>query len=152
MSMNSSFIYGYGFSCTCDETSVRRFIKNHKEIFCQSDKEYMQYQELIDDVGNHLDLEEFFADYECETNGLSGIGAVIANIMSRETGIRFLYAVADDECGTEASVVFEQGLPWNFNEVEQKLTEDRLEEICKGYCKELHINNAPDFLALEYYG
>lgn len=49
------------------------------------------------------------------------MGAVIANIMSRETGIRFAYCQPD--CNTLASVVFEESYPWMANETEKELTE-----------------------------
>lgn len=120
MSMRSSFIYGYGFNCNCDDGALVDFIKKHK--------------------------------YSCDNNGIEGIGSVIANIMSRETGIRFIYCPPDDECNTFASVVFEQGYPWQLNESEKELTEEKLSNICKKYMDELRITDVPDYLELEYYG
>lgn len=96
MSMNSSFIYGYGFPCDWTEEHFLAFIKNHKETFCQSKAEEKQYQELLEctentDTQNEFDLDEFFDKYECETNGMQGTGAVVTNIMHRETGIGFFF-------------------------------------------------------------
>lgn len=157
MSMNSSFIYGYGFPCDWTEEHFLAFIKNHKETFCQSKAEEKQYQELLEctentDTQNEFDLDEFFDKYECETNGMQGMGAVVTNIMHRETGIGFFYGIADDTCDTKASVIFPEQLPWIFNDIERNLTQNQLEEICKTYCKELHIEEEPDFLSLEYFG
>lgn len=150
MNMSSSFIYGYGFNSDCDEEKLIDFIKTHKEAFCKSDRE----KELYNDILNHTknDLEDFFEDYSCDNTGMEGIGAVIANIMSRETGIRFAYCQPDEVCDTLASIVFEERYPWQLNESEKELTEEKLSNICKKYMNELGITDNPDYLSLEYYG
>lgn len=152
MSMRSSFIYGYGFNCDCDDGALVDFIKEHKNTFIKSDEERKLYKKILNYTENEYDLEDFFENYECDSNGLEGIGAVIANIMSRETGIRFEYCMPDDNCGTLASIVFEPGYPWQFNKVEKDLSEEKLKEICKKYMDELGIVDNPDYLDLEYYG
>ena len=43
MSMRSSFVYGFGFNCDCDEGKLIDFIKNHKEAFCKTDGEKELY-------------------------------------------------------------------------------------------------------------
>lgn len=101
---------------------------------------------------NEYDLEDFFEDYSCDNTGMEGIGAVIANIMSRETGIRFAYCQPDGDCDTLASIVFDEKYPWSFNETEKELTEEKLSNICKKYMDELGIVDNPDYLDLEYYG
>ena len=148
MSMRSSFIYGYGFHCDCDDEKLAAFVKNHKESFCQSEEENNLYNTLME---NH-ELGNLFDRYPCDANYMEGNGAVITNIMSRETGIRFLYCLPDGDCDTLAAVVFEENYPWNLNEVEKNLTEEQLGEICSKYMLELGIDNDPDYLSLEYYG
>lgn len=123
MSMRSSFVYGFGFNCDCDEGKLIDFIKNHKETFTKSEGEKKLYDELLDYTENEYDLEDFFKDYECENNGSYGLGAIIANIMSRETGIRFDYCMPDDSCDTLASVVFGSGYPWQLNDIERNISE-----------------------------
>lgn len=152
MSMRSSFIYGYGFNCDCDDEKLIDFVKTHKETFCKSEAETKLYEEMLKHTENEYDLEDFFDRYSCESSGMEGNGAVIANIMSRETGIRFMYCQPDGDCDTYASVVFEEGYPWQLNEVEKNLTEGKLADICKKYMDELGIKEAPDYLNLEYYG
>ena len=152
MSMRSSFVYGFGFNCDCDEEKLIDFIKNHKEAFCKTDGEKEMYEEMLDYTEKEYDLEDFFENYECDSNGLEGIGAVIANIMSRETGIRFDYCMPDGDCNTLASVVFETGYPWQLNETEKNLTEEKLKEICKTYMDEIGLIDEPDYLELEYFG
>lgn len=150
MSMSSSFIYGYGFNSDCDKERLINFIETHKEAFCKTDRE----KELYNDMLNHTEnaLEDFFENYSCDNTGMGGIGAVIANIMSRETGIRFAYCQPDEVCDTLASVVFEKCYPWQLNECEKELTEEKLSNICKKYMDELGITDNPDYLSLEYYG
>ena len=81
-----------------------------------------------------------------------GYGAVISNIISRETEIRFSFRPAADDYGTLASVVFEESYPWQLNETEKTLDEETLFDICKKYMDELKIDEKPDYLSLEYYG
>ena len=152
MIMRSSFIYGYGFNSDCDEGRLINFIKEHKEAFCKSDREKELYNDMLNHTESEYDLEYFFEDYSCDNTGIKGIGAVIANIMSRETGIRFTYCQPDGDCDTLASVVFEEKYPWMVNETEKELTEEKLSNICKKYMDELGITNNPDYLNLEYYG
>jgi len=150
--MRSSFVYGYGFNSDCDEEKLIDFIKEHKETFCESDREKELYKEMLDYTENEYDLEDLFEDYSCDNTGMEGMGAVIANIMSRETGIRFAYCQPDGDCDTLASVVFEERYPWMVNETEKELTEEKLSNICKKYMDELGITENPDYLNLEYYG
>ena len=152
MSMRSSFVYGYGFNCDCDEDKLIDFIKNHKKSFCQTEKEKELYKEMLDYTETEYDLEDFFEDYKCDSNGLEGIGAVIANIMSRETGIRFEYCMPDDDCDTFASVVFETGYPWQLNDIERNISEKALKDTCKKYMDEIGLIDEPDYLELEYFG
>lgn len=152
MSMRSSFIYGYGFNCDCDEDILIEFVKAHKDTFCKSEEETELYNEMLNYTSDEYDLENFFDGYGCEVSGMEGNGAVIANIMSRETGIRFMYCQPDGDCDTYASVIFEECYPWNLNETEKNLTIEVLENICKKYMDELGITDKPDYLNLEYFG
>ena len=106
MSMRSNFIYGFGFNSDCNGEKLIDFIKNHKEVFCASDREKELYKEILDYTENEYNLEDLFEDYSCDNTGTEGVGAVIANIMSRETGIEFVYYQPDANCDTPASVVF----------------------------------------------
>lgn len=154
MSMQSSFLYGYGFPCTCDDIKLITFVKNHKNTFCQSEDETSLFEELLEltKEASDINMEEFFQNYSCDASGVEGFGSVISNIISRETNIRFIYAPSNDECGTESSVLFEQAMPWQLNATEKALTESELDDICIKYTKELGINTEPDYLALEYFG
>lgn len=152
MSMESNIIYGFGFNCDCDDDKLIDFVKMHKNAFCKSKAETQMYKEMLKYTENQYDLEDFFDRYSCESNGMEGNGAVISNIMSRETGIRFMYCPPDGDCDTYASVLFELGYPWSFNTVEKELTKEKLFDICKKYIDELGIITTPNYLELEYYG
>lgn len=159
MTCNTDVLYGYGFEIgILDKTSLIDFMKNHEDTFCLSDLDknyYEKFRELIQGDFEITDLERIFEGYACDASGLNGIGAVISNIMYRETGIRFEYQPGQAECDGEASVLFSETYPWNFNEVERELTEDAMKEICKEYMTELGIScneNMPGFLRIEYYG
>lgn len=86
MNMQSSFLYGYGFPCTCDDAKLIAFIKNHKDTFCQSENETALFEELRELTKNtsDIDMETFFQNYSCDASGVEGFGSVIANIISRQ--------------------------------------------------------------------
>ena len=155
MGMNSYNVYGYGFNCIYDEELLINkdklilFIKEHSHTFCQSEEEKALYNDML--KGNH-DLENLFQNYDCDNSGIEGIGAVISNIMTRETGVNFGYYPENLTCDTPASIVFLQLFPWQFNEREKDLTEEELYNICKKYIGELGLEDNPDWLSLEYYG
>lgn len=166
MSMRTSFVYGYGFAC--DEVAreaMISFLKSHKETFIRSDNEKELYDEVMmyeynpfeDDEPMFKDdekpeLKEIFECYSCDNTALEGLGAVISNIMYRETGIRFEYYTPDADSDTPAAVVFREGYPWNDNEAEKNLTEDSLAITFTKYMKELGLSVEPDYLELEYFG
>lgn len=152
MSMKTSIIYGFGFHCDCNDEALIEFIKKHKESFCKSNEEKKLYSDMLDYTKNEYDLENFFENYCCDSTGSEGYGAVISNIISRETEIRFSFRPAADDYGTLASVVFEESYPWQLNETEKTLDEETLFDICKKYMDELKIDEKPDYLSLEYYG
>lgn len=51
-------------------------------------------------------IESKFESYSCQTSEAQGTGAVISNIMSRTTGIRFAYYGADPYCETYPAIIF----------------------------------------------
>ncbi|MDD6484006.1 MAG: hypothetical protein PUF72_05465 [Clostridiales bacterium] len=152
MSMMSSYIYGFGFASDCAEEKLVDFMITHKDSFCVYDYEFVLYDEMLRCVKNGGNSEALFESYSCDVSGKDGEGAVISNIMSRETGICFSYCPSDDSCGTLASVVFEVNYPWHMNETEKNLTEEQVRNVCKKYMEELGISDEPNYLSLEYYG
>lgn len=153
MSSSTMMVYGFGFECDAEDSILVQFIKKHKEAFCRTERERDVYKEILTySPKNQFDLDDVFCDYDCDSSGCQGLGAVITNIMSRETGVRFDYCPPDGDCNTSAAVLYSESYPWQMNEVERDLTAEKLTEICKTYMNELGIDNEPDFLAQEYYG
>ena len=154
MGMRSSFVYGYGFFVDeIPDGVIIEFIKNHKDTFCKSDKEKELYEEMLEYTKEEYDLEDFFESYGCDCTGMEGNGAVISNIISRETGIRFEYQCGDADCDSYPSVLFAETYPWNYNEKEKSLTVESLTEIMFPYIEELGLKKENiDALEIEYYG
>lgn len=148
MSIRTSFIYGYGFYCDCDDNQLIAFITNHKESFCKTEEEKRLCLHLMAHAEKECDLKDFY----CNTTGLTEKGAIIATIMSRETGIQFRYYTPDDDCNTPAAIVFTEKYPWQLNQIERTLTEETLSAICAKYINELNISEKPDHLELKYFG
>lgn len=158
MSMRSSFVYGMGFEVDKVKASAMvDFIKKHKETFCQSETEKQIFNDL-ENTDNGIFaynyMEEFFDDYSyaCDCSCAEGFGAVISNIMSRETGIRFEYQQGQDDCGSVPTVMFSDAPVWCYNEAEKNLTEDKFYEICDKYMQELRLEGRADYMEVEYYG
>lgn len=158
MSMRSSFVYGMGFEVDKVKIStIVDFIKNHKETFCQSETDKKIYNTMLDELDNMediYDLDDYFTDemYSCDVSGQEGLGAVISNIMSAETGIRFEFQRGQDDCGSVPTVMFSDAPAWCYNEAEKCLTEDKFMEVCDKYMQELEIEGRADYMEVEYYG
>lgn len=169
MSMQSSFVYGYGFPCTTIEAeNFISFINKHQnainELMIIKHKQESQVEQLsslltfCNTYAKHLDteidiedLKEIFGDIEDVCCHLFNI---IALIMYIETHIHFCFEQGDAECDSPEAILLPQGYPWNFGETECKLqSEDDLKAIILPYAKELGIpENDIDYLNIEYYG
>ena len=155
MSMRTDIVYGYGFTSVdeIEDNKLIEFIKNHKDAFCKSEEELALFEDMLEFTKDEYDLEDFFELYGCDMTGLEGNGAVISNIISRETGIRFEYQCGDADCCSYPSILFSETYPWNFNEKEKNLTVESLTEILLPYVEELGLGkNSIDALEIEYYG
>ena len=156
MSMRYHFVYGFGFDMVdlIESSALLMFIKNHKATFCKSEEEEQLLSALPSNYDPAFDLDDFFNDYPCDGSGMTGIGSVVSNIISRETGIRVEYQCGTDSYGRSyPSVLFPESLPWRLNEAEKALTLDGLTKIFKQYMNELGLETyGPDFLEIEYFG
>ena len=134
-----SIIYGYGFKVLCSDAVIVSFIKNHKDAFCKSEMEKEIYEELMEVTDGNYELDAVFVDYDCDISGDTGVGAVIANIMQRETGISFEFRRSDDTNVENPTVFFVETMPWFMNETEKYLTKNDFSAIVDKYAKELLI-------------
>lgn len=150
MGVKNTIIYGYGFKDIFTIDEIANFIKNHKETFCKSAKEF----ELYDKVLKYTNVEEleddfYMSGYECDNSSAMGIRAAISNIMSRETGINFQYEKGDGY--STPMIMLAEHMPWNYNDIEKKLTEKSLRDICIKYAKELGADKSSvDYQEVEY--
>lgn len=153
--MQSFFVCGYGFGVTCSDESLLAFIKNHQKAFCSNRVEKQLFQQIVAGNVDKGNLEDYLeqCNYECECSGHEGRGAVISNIMYRETGIRFEYQSGDSACYSFPTVLLAETMPWHNNEIEKNLTQQSLHDICAKYAVELDIGRENiGSCEIEYYG
>lgn len=153
MSCQTSIIYGYGFPFDISNKNLISFIKSHKKSFCMTGQEKRIFYEISSakDV-SELDVDDLFKEYICQSSGMEGRGAVVSNIMARETGIRFEYQTGQSDCYSEPSILLSECCPWLYNDKEKALTEPDLHEICLKYMEELNISGVPNYVRIEYFG
>ena len=157
MSMRSSFVYGFGFEVeNVLDRVLLDFMINHRNTFCKTEIENELFCEVVNFTDEDLyayGLEDFFESYSCDCSGQEGCGAIISNIISRETGIRVQYEMGQSECCSYPSVLFTETYPWLCNEKEKNLTIESLTEILLPYAEELGLSKDDiDALEIEYYG
>lgn len=157
MSMSTSIVYGFGFIVD-DVTDYKLidFIKNHKDVFCKLPTEKEMFNEILNMPEKEIDmygLDDYFEGYSCDGSGQEGRGAVISNIISRETGIRIQYEMGQSECDSYPSVLLTECMPWYLNAKEKTLTKESLIEILLPYVEELGLcKDNIEELKIEYYG
>ena len=156
MGMQTDCIYGFGFRVFASDKALADFIKNHEATVksLEGGTDILDY--VNDCISNNKPLDsikEMFYDYENNFTGDSGLYGIIADVMHKETAIRFEYRRTPDvDCCEDDAIILPIAMPWQFNETEQKLTEESLEKICKKYMSELDERLVFDSIRLEYFG
>lgn len=147
MSSSTSIIYGFGFNVNDNDpdfTAISTFLKLHQE----------SVMELCGINVENLTVDEIKKNFEhtqCDTTGHESIYSLVSNIMSHETGINFQYEFGGP--GSEPAILFAEGLPWVYNEVERKLTSESLVEIMTPYMRHLGMFDCyPAHIKVEYFG
>jgi len=143
MSFNVDNVYGYGFEVSFggdnfDSKKFFGFLRNHKETI----KGLYDGESIIKFIENeNPDIDDFceeFADREnCEGYGYNTAKNIIADIMNKETGIRFTNQLDMDS--DKEFVMLPECMPWLLNEKEKALTEKDLHDICVKYCSEIGL-------------
>lgn len=93
-------------------------------------------------------IKEKFYDWTSINTPNQGLYGVIADVMSKETGIRWEYYVADED--SDDAIILPRCFPWLYNEAEKTMTEEKLKEICNKYIAELGGQLIPEYINLEY--
>ena len=152
MSMKTDVIYGYGFEIHADEKTIMEFVRKHSSTIVK--RKNNRELELMEEChnGNYEGIKEDYCDIECDLTGHGGLYAIISNIMTSETGIRFQYECGDCDCNSDESIMFCPVYPWQCNEKEKCLTEEQLEKIVNKYVEELGIITTVGYLEVEYFG
>ena len=143
MSFSVDHVYGYGFEVyfggdDFDSKKFFDFLRNHKETI----KDLYDGESLIKFIEQeNPDIDEFceeFADREnCEGYGYNTARNIVADIMNKETGIRFTNQLDMDS--DKEFVMLPECMPWLMNEKEKALTEKDLHDICVKYCSEIGL-------------
>ena len=121
---------------------VFAFLKNHKNVFGQSEieKEILKNLEFAEETNDAFVGKK----YELEGNGAGTEhwSVAVANVMIRETGINFDIYIADndDKFENRSFILFQESLPWFYNEKEKKLSRNMLFQILDRYALELHLS------------
>lgn len=153
MSTSYGGVYGYGLDTeqleAINQETLALFIKNH---FSDFNKIWEDCEEKPLEEASLEDIIAFFEDYESDTGAYekTAMIEIIADVMSKETGIRFDFFAFEGEM----VLVFAETMPWYLNEKERALTGvDELQEIFNPYLCELGISNTKiDNAHLSWWG
>ncbi len=151
----ASSVFGIGFYTNISDKALAAFIDNHGETVKKLDNE--TGLEALSFVRERLgtkmpldDLMEKFFDYEGIYSGDTGLCAIIADVMYKESGVGFEYRVSP-EVGESDAVVFPVAFPWQMSDFEKSLTEKAMEDIVRKYTEELGLGEPQD-IYIEYCG
>lgn len=139
---NTVTIAGIGFYIpkNIPEFLIKEFLKNHKDTFCQTEKEADLYNRYINE---NATKEAVFARYSVDT--VTGAGGncwlgMLVNIIYRETKLNvqgWLNAFNDDDEPIADAIVFANGMPWDFTEDEKYYNRRSLIVALDKYAREL---------------
>lgn len=140
---NTTILYGYGFVVDHIEAqSLKSFVLTHLQNDPSIDIEQLRQLDLDNDIFMHLE------EHSCASSGEEGACSVISTAMYNENDIGFEYHKSN--CSEKSAILLCETYPWNYTETEKNLTEQKLEEICMKYMKELNIEGKPGFLEIKF--
>lgn len=139
MSWDMWHVCGIGFDVhPVQNERLRDFILNHKETYQKVDPngadEVIRY---IADNYKHLTESSCLYEELLEEFGYISLAFIVAEIMRGETGICFVAPGISDD--TTDHVLFTAAMPWNYNDVEARLSRDYLIETMQKYADELGL-------------
>lgn len=152
--MYSSIVYGYGFEIGgVTNKQIYNFMKNHKTTIEQlDDKELSNFINTPNITDDEIDnMNNTFIDFASEYPSDSGFYSIISSVMRIETGINFGYFEGMDGCIGSQSICLPNAQPWQYNNTERVLTEEKLTDILTKYKDELGITSPIEHLAIEYF-
>lgn len=146
MSMQTDVIYGYGVDTSrlsLDTAPFKAFVKKYLPNI------YEKYLSDIPDDTDFNEVEKILYEYESPNCSSSGYGAVIADILQKETKLLFNY-IANEESGSSA-IYFPYYLPWQMTKRIKEIKQEDIDEILTRYFTELGVKIEPDYTAVEIY-
>lgn len=136
--MKTDVSYGYGIS----GEDLGKITPERMSAFAR--KHVNDCKGISDEI-----LEEWLEEVEDDTTTATGPYALIAHVISEETGILFSYE--HTEYGE--AVMFYKAFPWEYREAEKNLTPEKMQEIFQPYLEELGIADVQlDNVEVEMYG
>lgn len=147
MGMTIECVSGLGFYVYVADEVLCDFIKAHSTTVEQLSygKEILAYI----DNGSHEDIKEKFYDYSCQSTGMCGLYGLIADVMTKETGVIFNYYVPNGD-ETDDAILYKPCYPWEMTEADKALTADKLRELMQKYIKELGGELIIEHIQIDY--
>ena len=168
MSMRTWTQEGIGFSIEeCDEYKVAAFIAENAGAVTEAGilkgwgadrlrKELVGLTQGFPDgdEADREDIREWLDEYIGDGMQTYGANAVAAAINAKEGTAMFAGCSGQEDCGTEASVIYEAGYPYQMTERDKALTREGIEGILRKYADALGLKDGGRIgdLELEYFG
>ena len=133
---------GYGFSLFTGENAkkVVAFLQGKKK-FLEDIYGKEEADKVVEELAGMAEIE----DDEDVVSALQDAfefnpSGTIAQIINKETGaLGFDGFCCDGDCDTYDTVMYVPAYPWQMSEVDQALTQDKLDKILKPYMKSLGV-------------
>lgn len=149
MNEHDDIIYGFGFyTANITPGAYAAFVLKHKDAWVKDeyDEECYEHIAAMEKMRKEEDVDKFYAsihtsfdavlwEQSCKNSDCTGYLAVISNIMSEETGIRFSFESGE----FHEAIMFIERFPWAYTENERNLTNEKLKQIVSQYAKELDV-------------
>lgn len=146
-------IYGYGFEVDgLALTKFKDYIQQNKAILVSAlanqkdctEEESQSIIDIISSTDNYMDIIDSLDSSVLEdpVTGEESIFTFIAMIMTEKTGIRFGFHedyIPDNTTGENSYIMFDVRAPWDLNNKERNITEDKLVAIINDVATDLNL-------------
>lgn len=147
--MQTEIVYGYGLNLDgLRINAVKTAISSNHLLTMKK----LGDTKLIDNFDDTDWLEDYLDfEYISINSGDQGAGALIADILYKETAIRFEFRKPQEDIDSDGYIIFPEVFPWQLNPTEKELTQGRLDEILNGIADELNLEARAEEVQLEYF-
>ena len=150
MSVEVTQMRGYGmdaFKATDEELIA--FFKDHEAAVRKAEAE-----EVLDYIASgETDLQAEFFDYENEDGNAVGLNALVAQVITIETGLWFDFFIGDIDDNNNA-IMFPECFPWCYSRRDMTTSVEELDEIINRYmnCFESVKDREPGVCVIQWIG